>query len=161
MKKILIGEITKGFGLKGEVKVRLFSADPKKRFKKKTLLYFVLDHKELELTIDTVRFHQEAALIKFVDYPDLTSIATLIGGQLFIDAATLPDGIYVHQLKEYNVYDENDQLIGPVTEIIENQQLILRVKTKDRDILIPYVPTFIKSVEPDLMKITIKWMEGL
>jgi 16S rRNA processing protein RimM len=69
--------------------------------------------------------------------------------------------VYVYQLKECSVYDEQDQLIGPVTEVIENTQLILRVKTKERDILIPYVPVFIKAVDTDLKKITIKWMEGL
>jgi len=161
MKKLLIGEITKGFGLKGEAKIRIFSADPEKRFKKKAVLMYENEGIEMELTIESVRFHQDAALIRFVGYPDLTSIEPLIKGKLYISSDALPKGIYVYQLKECSVYDEQDQLIGPVTEVIENTQLILRVKTKERDILIPYVPVFIKAVDTDLKKITIKWMEGL
>jgi len=161
MKKILIGEITKGFGLKGEAKVRVFSADPELRFKKKAVLMYENEDVEMELIIDTVRFHQEAVLLRFVGYPDLTSIEPLIRGKLYISSDSLPKGIYLYQLKECSVYDEQDQLLGPVTEVIENSQLILRVKTKERDVLIPYVPVFIKAVDTDQKKITIKWMEGL
>ncbi|KAF0226326.1 MAG: rimM [Erysipelotrichaceae bacterium] len=161
MKKILIGEITKGFGLKGEVKIRNFSADPQLRYKKKGILFFELENIKQELIIETVRFHQEAVLIQFVGYPDLTSIEPLIKGKLYIDAETLPKAIYVYQLKECIVVDEEGKLLGPVSEVIENTQLILRVKTKERDVLIPYVPTFIKHVDIDQKKITIKWMEGL
>ncbi len=161
MKKILIGEITKGFGLKGEVKIRNFSADPQLRYKKKAVLFFELEDKAMELSIETVRFHQEAVLIKFVGYPDLTSVEPLIKGKLYISSDSLPKAIYVYQLKECEVYDEAGHLLGPVTEVIENTQLILRVKTKERSILIPYVPTFIKHVDIEQKKITIQWMEGL
>ena len=161
MKKILIGEITKGFGLKGELKVRIFSADPEKRFKKKAVVFYEKEGLEKELTIETVRFHQEAVLVKFVGYDDLTAAEALISGKLYVDATTLPKGIYVYQLKECSVYDENDVLIGPVIEVMDLTQLILRVKGKDRDILIPYVPTFIIKAEPELKKITVRWMEGL
>ncbi len=161
MKKILIGEITKGFGLKGEAKVRVFSAEPEKRFKRKAVLLYENAGKEMELTIESVRFHQAAVLLKFVGYPDLTSLEPLIKGKLFISSDDLPKAVYVYQLKECSVYNEQDELIGPVIEVIENTQLILRVKTKTRDVLIPYVPVFIKSVDIDLKKITIIWMEGL
>jgi 16S rRNA processing protein RimM len=161
MKKILIGEITKGFGLKGEAKVRVFSADPEKRFKKKAILFYENDGIEMELTIESVRFHQEAVLLRFVGYPDLTSLESLIKGKLYISSDSLPKGVYVYQLKECSVYNEQDELIGPITEVIENTQLILRVKTKARDILIPYVPVFIKSVDTDSKKIIVTWMEGL
>lgn len=161
MKKILVGEITKGHGLQGEAKVRVFSADPEKRFKKKAVLFFEKDGQEKELTIEAVRQHMEAVLIKFKDYPDLTAIEPLFGGKLYVSADSLPKGIYVYQLKECSVYDQDDQLIGPVIEVIENVQLILRVKTIDRDILIPYVPVFIKNVDTETKKITVQWMEGL
>ncbi len=161
MKKILVGEITKGHALKGEAKIRVFSADPEKRFKKKAVLFFEKEGLEQELTVESVRVHQEALLIKFVGYPDLSSIEPLIGGKLYVSSDSLPKGVYVYQLKECSVYNQDDVLIGPVTEVIENVQLILRVKTKERDILIPYVPVFIKSVDTDLKKITVNWMEGL
>lgn len=161
MRKILVGEITKGFGLKGEARVRIFSADPEKRFKKKAVLFYEKDEKTMELTIETVRFHQDAVLIKFVGYPDLTSIEPLLGGKLYVDAATLPKAVYVYQLKECTVYDQDNTLIGPVIDVIENVQLVLRVKAQDRDVLIPYVPVFIKVVDTDRKTIIVNWMEGL
>jgi 16S rRNA processing protein RimM len=161
MKTLCIGHIGKGFGLKGEVKVRSFSADPLERFIPGQAVLWRREQHERWITIESVREHQGFYLIKFVGFEDLTLAEALFGGDLFIDANTLEPGLYVYQLKDCVVVDEQGQLIGPVTDVLDYSQLILRVKATDRDILIPYVEAFIVKTDMTSKTITVRWMEGL
>lgn len=161
MKKLCIGHIGKGFGLKGELKVRSFSADPDERFIPGQALLWQREDQERWITIATVREHQGFYLIKFVGFEDLTSAETLFGGDLFIDAETLEPGIYVYQLKDCVVVDEHGQPLGPVIDVLDYSQLILRVKTAEREVLIPYVKAFIVKTDLSAQTITVRWMEGL
>jgi 16S rRNA processing protein RimM len=161
MKTLRIGHIGKGFGLKGELKVRSFSADPFERFVKGAELLWQRADDQRWLTIETVREHQGVFMIKFAGFDDLTAAEALFGGDLFMDAKLLEPGIYVYQLRECTVVDDQGKLIGPVIEVLDYSQLILRVKAKDRDVLIPYVDAFIVKTEIATKTITVRWMEGL
>ena len=60
------------------------------------------------------------------------------------------------------VVDENDKHIGIVSDVMETPaHTVLRIKTDEKDILIPYVDAFIIKVDEKKNRITIKWMEGL
>lgn len=161
MKTLRIGHISKGFGLQGELKVRSFSADPFERFAKGLAVFWMRENEQQWLTIATVREHQGSFLIKFNGYDDLTSAQKLFGGDLYMDAETLGPGIYVYQLRECMVVDEQGSILGPVVEVLDYSQLILRVKTSTRDVLIPYVSAFILKTDIATKTITIRWMEGL
>ena len=161
MKTLRIGHISKAFGLKGELKVRSFSADPWDRFIPGQHVLWTRERDERWLTIDTVREHQGLFLIRFVGFEDLTTAEGLFGGDLFIDASVLEPGIYVYQLRECTVLDQQGALIGPVIDVLDYSQLILRVKAKDREVLIPYVDAFIISTDLSAKTITVRWMEGL
>lgn len=161
MKTIRIGHINKGFGLQGELKVRSFSADPFERFAVGRTVLWVRETDQHWLTVASVREHHGAFLIKFVDYDDLTSAEQLFGGDLYMDAKTLEPGVYVYQLRECTVVDEQGSVIGPVVEVLDYSQLILRVKTSTRDVLIPYVSAFVVKTDIATKTITIRWMEGL
>lgn len=161
MKTLRIGHIGKGFGLKGELKVRSFSANPEERFVKGQTVLWQREAEERWLTMDTVREHQGLYLIKFVGFDDLSAAEALFGGDLFVDAQTLKPGIYVYQLKECTAIDEQGQVIGPITDVLDYSQLILRVKTQDREVLIPYVDAFIVKTDPEAKTIMVRWMEGL
>lgn len=161
MKTLRIGHIGKGFGLKGELKVRSFSAEPTERFVVGQQLHWQRETEKRDLTIETVREHQGLFLIKFVGFDDLSAAEALFGGDLWIDAEVLKPGIYVYQLKECTVIDEHGTVIGRVIDVLDYSQLILRVKTKDRDVLIPYVDAFIIATDPTTKTITVRWMEGL
>ena len=160
---IRIGTLVRGFGIKGEVKVRILTDFPMERFKPGKVLIHELEGKQIELTVETVRFHQEHALIKFVGYPDLTSVEPLIKGDLRVEAKELEskDTILYFQLLDCAVYTES-RLIGRVSEVFDNgRHPILRVKTDGKDVLIPYVKAFIAAVDVDAKTIQVNWMEGL
>ncbi len=161
MKTLRIGHIGKGFGLKGELKVRSFSAEPEERFVKGQSVLWQREVEERWLTIESVREHQGLFLVKFVGFDDLSAAEALFGGDLFVDAQTLKPGIYVYQLKECTVIDEEGRVIGPVVDVLDYSQLILRVKADHREVLIPYVKAFIINTDPVAKTITVRWMEGL
>ena len=161
MKTLRIGHIGKGFGLKGELKVRSFSASPADRFVPGQVVLWQREDQERWITIETVREHQGFYLIKFVGFEDLTSAEALFGGDLSMDAAALEPGIYVHHLKECVVVDEQGVLLGPVIDVLDYSQLILRIKTPEREVLIPYVDAFIIKTDLSTRTITVRWMEGL
>jgi len=161
MKTLRIGHIGKGFGVKGELKVRSYSACPFERFVKGRELLWDRESDQRWLTIETVREHQSAFLVKFVGFDDLTAAEALFGGDLSMDADVLEPGIYVFHLRECTVVDEQGNLIGPVIDVLDYSQLILRVKATDREVLIPYVDAFIVKTDLASKTITVRWMEGL
>ena len=56
--------------------------------------------------------------------------------------------------------DQN--LIGTVKEVMDMPaHPVLRIKTNDTDVLIPFVETFIVNVDLDSKRIDVKMMEGL
>mgnify|MGYP003608783995 CR=1 FL=1 len=145
--KIRVGRIVKGFGIKGEVKVKIYTDFPEKRFKSKKTLYIERDTGFLDVVVESVRYHQEHALIKFVGYPDLTSVEPLAQSDLYVDRSSI-------DTKETVYYFQLMNMETPA-------HTVLRIKTDEKDILIPYVDAFIIKVDEKKNRITIKWMEGL
>ena len=145
--KIRVGRIVKGFGIKGEVKVKIYTDFPEKRFKSKKTLYIERDTGFLDVVVESVRYHQEHALIKFVGYPDLTSVEPLAQSDLYVDRSSIDtkETVYYFQLMNMET----------------RAHTVLRIKTDEKDILIPYVDAFIIKVDEKKNRITIKWMEGL
>ena len=83
-----------------------------------------------------------------------------------IDEDELPqleDGeYYYHQLNACTVYNQNEEELGTVTDILETgANLVLRVKSKKEEFLLPFVQAFIKEVNVEEKKIYIEEMEGL
>jgi len=162
--KIRVGKIVKGFGIKGEVKVKIFTDFPEKRFKSKKILYIERETGFLDVVIESVRYHQEHALIKFVGYPDLTSVEHLAQSDIYVDRSSIDtkENVYYFQLMNMEVIDENDKVIGIVSDVMETAaHAVIRIKTEGKDILIPYVDAFILDVNDKKNQIKIKWMEGL
>lgn len=158
--KLRIGQILGGFGIKGEVKVKVLTDQAEKRFKKGSSLTLASGRM---VQVRSFRTHQKWALLAFEGYPDLTSVEPLLGQELWIDVANIDvsDGVYFFELKGAKVYSEEDELLGEVIEVLDYPaHPVLRVKG-ERQILIPYVPTFILKFDKDEKKLTVRLLEGL
>ena len=66
---LVIGQITKPHGVRGELRVDVTTEEPK-RFFDLERVYVARNERQTpqEIEIDSVRFHQEKALVKFVGY---------------------------------------------------------------------------------------------
>lgn len=166
MEKLKIGTIVRGFGIKGEVKIKLHTDQPEKRFKSKRKLIVEVNGERTILTVVSTRFHQGHALVMFDGYNDLSSVEPLVGAELFIELSekdlAKEKGYYPFQLINLTVVDNDGQKIGVVSEVMPTYANdVLRIKTEDKDILVPFVPAFIQGVDLTTKTITVVLLEGM
>lgn len=157
MEKILIGNITGAFGIKGELKVLSDFEMPEKAFKKNNLIYLNND----KHIITGVRFHKNKYLLEIDNLKDINLIEQFRGSKVYIDYETLSltsDEYLLIELLNLDVYNE-DKLVGKVTGISNNKQNVL-IKVNNK-FYIPLKGNFIKTVNKNEKKIYCQNLEGL
>ncbi len=90
--------------------------------------------------------------MKFKDYDDINQVEAWKGSTLTISEQDLheldEDEAYYHEMMDASVYDMDNNFIGKVIEVIETgANAVLRVQTKNANILIPFVRTFVKEFD--------------
>lgn len=164
MKQLLIGTIVNTHGLRGEVKIKPKTHFINERFVKGKKV--ILQDQNLELEILNSRPQKDMLLITFQNYEDINMVEAWKGLNLYVDEATLPtlkdNEIYYHELYDCQVFDEHQELLGNVVEVIETgANAVLRVQQGNNSFLLPYVNAFIQEVDKNKKTIIIKRMEGL
>lgn len=163
MEFVLIGKIINTHGINGELKIESYTDFFNERFKEDTLVYIGENH--LEFKIKKARLHKGFVLlllhnnenINLVEkyknmyiYKDLNDIKPLNKGEY-----------YFRDLKNLDVY-QNNQLVGKVIRVEEgNKYNFLRIKKDDKEILVPYLNNFVLNVDLDKQRIDVVDMEGL
>ena len=165
MDGLLVGKIVNTFGIRGQLKVKVFTDFVEERFKADTKIYLGDDFK-IVLNIEKSQMHKGMLLIKFKEYDNINDVIKYRDLNLYVDKAgveELEDGFYFHELVDMQVYDTDNALIGNVLAVEEtNAHNNLRVMKKDNTTcLIPYVDAFIMEVDQDNNKIIVKVIEGL
>lgn len=167
MEYLLVGQIVKTIGLKGEVKIYPSTHFRDSRFKSGNHL-FLLDENGEKLQELTIKVHRKNGPCDNLIFNEISSIdeATLyLHKNLFVakDQAFLKkDEFFYSDLEKMDVYFENGEKIGKVKKVEEyNNYATLRVESKDKDVLIPYVKAFVISTSLEEMKIVIHYIEGL
>lgn len=166
MEKICIGEIVNTHGLKGEVKIKNLSGFASQRFKKGNTVYVQYQNELISLVVSSFRMQQNTILAVFKDYEDINLVEKFKHCFVYFDKDKIPplkNGEYYYfQLKGLQVKDQSEHLIGTVIDIEETgANNCLRIKGKEKEILVPYVPSFISKVDLDEGVILINVIEGL
>ncbi len=168
MEYVVIGKIINIRGLKGELKVKNYSDFAKQRYKKGSKVIFLNENNGQSKEF-VIKEHHEVAPFDFimVEGIDSVDVANLYRDWIIqVPTEELPsldsDSYYFYQLENCQVFDEQHQLIGTVSQIEGNPaQNYLRIKTYNKDVLVPFVKAFIKKVDIEKKEITIQKMEGL
>lgn len=167
MEYVLIGKIATTFGLKGEVKVDVYTDFGDERFKVGSLVYLEVKDQYVALEIKTKRYHANRLLISFKGLEDLGSVEPYKGLKLYKDKASikpLREGeYYFSDLEGLDVF-LNGKLVAKVKRVEEGPGYnYLRVISKDqKEVLIPFIKdVFIESVDLQNKLINIKYWEGL
>ncbi|MFQ8704472.1 MAG: ribosome maturation factor RimM [Thomasclavelia sp.] len=165
MDKIKIGKIVGTHGLKGEVKIRSSSDFSEERFKKGNFLIVRYQENDIELEIVSSRVHKSNYLISFKDNQDINLVEKFIGSFVygFKDKELLDDDEYFYDdLIGLEVSSTDGKMIGAVTSIYDNgRHDILNIDHNGKNVAIPYVDAFIKSVDMDNKIITVELIKGL
>lgn len=167
--QLRVGRLTKAHGLKGGLKLELFTDDPDRRFVPGASFSLQVPEespwhgKRLELA--ELRWYNGMPVGFFVDVPDRSAAESLVKAILWIDQdpdeAAEPDAWYDHQLVGLDVV--RDGVVVGVLDRLEHMpaQDLLVVKVGDREVLVPFVRALVPEVDVEHRRIVVTPPEGL
>lgn len=164
MEYLIVGKIINTHGIKGEVRVQPLTNDIK-RFKDLKTVY-IGESKEL-LNIEKAREHKNGLIIMFKEYDNINQVLKYKESDIYIDIedrVELPeDNFFIFELIGLEVYDLKDNYIGEVIDIIQgsSNDIYLIRSERDKEIMIPGVKRFIKSIDMENKSIKIDPIEGM
>jgi 16S rRNA processing protein RimM len=162
MEQLKLGQIVNVVGLKGELKVYPYT-DYKERFQELQTLQ--IGNSLLE--IEKVRYNGPLVILKIKGIDDRSSAEKLKGAYIMInkaDARILPeDTYYIIDLIGLTVMDEQEKIIGNVTDVIQHpsQDLYEIQLNEGPKFLIPAVEEFILSIDLDKGIMRVHLIDGL
>lgn len=163
MEYILIGKILNTHGIKGELKVDVFTDFTDERFKKNSKIYIGKQHEEV--SVKSFRIHNGFMLLTLNDLEDINLVLKYKNLDIYKSSDDIPpitDGFFFRDFKDLDVYVENIK-VGKVKYAESGiASDYLRVLTNDsKEILVPINDVFIKGVDLNNKRVNIIKMEGL
>lgn len=161
-----IGVITSTHGIKGEVKV-FPTTDSVDRFKKLKKVILDTGRERIDLEIEGVKFFKQFAILKFEGIDSINDIEKYKGKNLLVpraDAVKLDkDEYFIADLINITVIDEQENMIGTLTDVLEtgaNDVYVIETQEK-KEILLPAIKDCIIDIDIEKMKMKVHIMEGL
>ena len=163
MEYIKIGKIINTFGIKGELKLDVYTDFINERFKKDSLVYVGED--KIAFTIKNYKIHNDFLLIQSKDNENINLVEKYKNMYVYKskdDVKPLKEGeYYFSDLINLNVFVDDKQ-IGKVIKVESGiSSNYLRVKINNDEKLVPFLPAFILKVDLINRRIDIKNIEGL
>lgn len=169
--QLRVGRLLKAHGLKGALKLELYTDDPAKRFVPGAVFSLQVPTsspwhgKTIELA--ELRWYNGHPVAFFEGVADRTAAETLVKAILWIDADVAaeepePDAWYDHQLVGLRALRDGTQ-VGEVVRVdhLPAQDLLV-VKTPDRgEVLVPFVSAIVPTVDVDAGTVTLTPPAGL
>lgn len=165
-----VGRLTKPHGLKGGLKLELFTDNPDLRFKPGSEFHLQVPEDSAwfgkTVTMKELRWFNDQPVGFFEDVPDRTAAESIVRAILWIGEETVDAGEednawYDHQLVGMQVQRDGETL-GTVSEV---QHLpahdLLAVTTAHGTVLVPFVKEIVPSVDAQTRVITVTPPEGL
>ena len=161
-----IGRIGSSVGLRGEVRVNLYAPDSENLKEGKVLLLKRGD-KEISAECTGLRLQKDKPVIKLEGITDRNAADEIRNMEIYIhaeDLEPLPEGeYYVRDIVGFTVHDSaSGRNIGRLEDVIQNTaQSILDVRTDEgRQVLIPFVDAFVKSIDDEGEVIEVELIPG-
>lgn len=165
MEHIVVGKIINTHGIRGEVKVFPLTDDVK-RFD--LLNYAYIGEEKIKVHLESAKYYKNLAILKFEEYSNINEIEKFKNELIYIDEKeriVLPENhFFIYELINSKVFDTEMNLIGILTDIIQNASNDVYVIKDDKvkkEYLIPAVKKFIIEVDIKNKKIIIDPIEGM
>ncbi|GAA4746327.1 hypothetical protein GCM10025783_17820 [Amnibacterium soli] len=167
--QLRVGRLTKAHGLKGGLKLELFTDDPDRRFTPGASFSLQVPEtspwhgKRLELA--ELRWYNGMPVGFFVDVANRTAAESLVKAILWVDQdpeeVAEPDAWYDHQLVGLDVVRDGETL-GTIDRLehLPAQDLLV-VKLGDREVLVPFVRAIVPEVDLDGGRVVVTPPDGL
>ncbi|MFF1572904.1 ribosome maturation factor RimM [Leifsonia sp. NPDC058292] len=168
--QLRVGRLTKAHGLKGGIKVELYTDEPEKRFVPGAVFTLQVPTASKwhgkTLTLVELRWYNAQAVAFFAGVDDRSEAETLIKAILWVsqDPKELPeeeDAWYDHQLVGLDVLRDGAK-VGLVARVDHlPAQDLLAIKTADGEVLVPFVKAIVPEVDLAAGTLTITPPTGL
>ena len=161
---IAVGKILRAFGNSGWLKISVYSG-LSGRFHNVELIYLNgIEGMEGRILKNVKEENEPIIKLKGIDSRE--EAKKLVGAEIFLpeeESISLPEDTYFsHDLIGLEVVDLKHGKIGFVKEILEmGANDILVVRSKKREILIPAVAEYVKSVDVEAGKISVQLADGM
>jgi 16S rRNA processing protein RimM len=167
--QLRVGRLTKAHGLKGAIKLELYTDDPERRFVPGA--EFSLQVPETSpwhgkhLTIRELRWYNGHPVGFFEGVDDRTAAESLVKAILWVDQPAdeeaEPDAWYDHQLVGLAVIRDGEK-VGEVVHVdhLPAQDLLV-VKTGGREVMVPFVSAIVPEVDVAAGTLTVTPPAGL
>ncbi len=168
--RLRVGRLTKAHGLKGAIKIELYTDDPDRRFVPGAVFFLQVPEsspwhgKTLELL--ELKWYNTHAVAFFKDVLDRTAAESLAKGILLVDhdlaePSNEEDAWYDHQLIGLAVMRDGVK-VGTVTQLDHlPAQDLLHVATESGDVMVPFVKAIVPTVDIVAGTITVTPPVGL
>ncbi|MHA3685036.1 ribosome maturation factor RimM [Leucobacter sp. HY1908] len=155
-----VGRLTKPHGLKGGLKLELFTDNPELRFVPGAVFHLQVptdsDWFGRTITMRELRWFNESPVGFFNEVPDRTAAESIVRAILWIDEQAVAEGHeddawYDHQLVGLDVVRDSEngpEVLGKVAEVQHfPAQDLLSVTTPNGTVLVPFVEAIVPSVD--------------
>ncbi len=169
MDKLLsVGKILNFHGIKGEVKVG-YTAGKEHQLEQFAHFIAEIGCKSQNLTLEKVRFSKKFAVMKFKEINSIDEAVEVKGAFLKVKQEELElesDEFFIDDLIGVNVYDDQDNLVGTVSNIVNfggNDLLVVKNTDEEnaRESMVPFVSELVPLVNIEENKVVINDIPGL
>lgn len=158
---VLVGAITGAHGIRGEVKLKSFTADPQA-----LVSYSPLETaKGQKLEVVKIRPQKEGVLAILKGVTDRNAAEALRGTELFVPRGRLPelgeDEVYIHDLIGLPVHLADGSLLGEIIDVADygaGDLIDVKVEGRKDTVLIPFADSYV--LEADGEKVVVDLPEG-
>ena len=168
--KLRVGRFLKAHGLKGAIKLELYTDSPNERFLPGAVLELQVPEESpwfgKSVTVSELKWFNSSPVLFLKDVADRTQAESLIKAILLVEqpldvSPQEPDAWYDHQLAGLKVMRDGAE-IGTLLRVEHMPaQDLLVIKTEDAEVLLPFVKAFVPKVDIDAGVIEITPPGGL
>ncbi len=155
-----VGRLTKPHGLKGGIKIELYTDNPELRFVPGAVFHLQVPEASpwfgRTVTVRELRWFNGMPVAFFDEVPDRSASESIVRAILWIDEAAVEAGQeenawYAHELVGLEVRRDtaDGPLLGTIAEVQHfPAQDLLTVKTERGPVLVPFVEAIVPQVDP-------------
>lgn len=160
-----LGQITKPFGIKGQL-CCFFDTDEPEKYAKLDAVFIDLDDEKLPYFIESIQYKgANTFIVKFQDV-DEAEAKELVKAELFLPLTLLPkltgNKFYFHEVIGFQVVDKEKGNIGACSDFIDiSNNPIMQIDHDGTEILIPAIDNVFEKIDRENHIIYINAPEGL
>jgi len=161
-----LGYIIKPHGLKGELKL-FIDADQPENYQNLESFFVLKEHQMVPFFVEYLSIKGATGICALEEIVSIEDASLLKGLPIYLPLTMLPElsdsEFYLHELEHCQLYDQHNQCIGEVKDLVEaGPQILLTVyDSENRELLIPYNKELLISFNKEEKKLYLEIPDGL